>query len=303
MLRSLIYASLDMDSASQEDPSVNSAVKDVRKNLLVAINKSNASKITRRHQLYRYAKIAAILFLLVSSTVLVKKHWQQIYNYFRPVNIEMALTARGERKIIQLTDGTKIWLSPSSSLKYPDQFNGKLREVKLEGEAFFEVAKDKTHPFIIHSGQMDTRVVGTSFMINAFKEQAKYTVTVVTGIVKVSSAKTQKQVVLLPNHRSEFTPADGSLISAYAANAIDMLKRKDGILTFDGTPVKVVALAFAQYYNVQIHVENKSENCLCYGEFDTRKPVNILLAQLAAAINARVVIQDNVYIIRGGCEE
>jgi ferric-dicitrate binding protein FerR (iron transport regulator) len=67
-----------------------------------------------------------------------------------------------------LYDGTKIWLSPSSALQYQDQLVNSLREVTLDGEAFFEVAKDKKHPFIIHSGRMQTEVVGTSFNIKSY---------------------------------------------------------------------------------------------------------------------------------------
>ena len=209
--------------------------------------------------------------------------------------------------MLQLADGTKIWLSPSSSLEYPGQFIGNLREVKLEGEAFFEVAKDNTHPFIIHSDRMDTRVVGTSFTIRSYKGQAKSDVTVVTGIVRVSSQTAsgtkQVEVVLKPNQRAIFNHSNGLLTSENYLNAGQMLKRKEGVLTYDGAPVQEVMADFSRYYNLQIAIESKSKNCLCYGEFDTTKPVNIVLEQLAAAINAKIVVKRDKYIIKGGCEE
>nr|WP_256484245.1 FecR domain-containing protein [Mucilaginibacter flavidus] len=243
----------------------------------------------------------------MSSTLLLFNQYIKERNKSRNLKQLLHLSTQpGEKQMLQLYDGTKIWLSPSSSLEYQDQLIGNYREVKLEGEAFFEVAKDKKHPFIIHTGQVQTEVVGTSFNIRAFK-QNKVTVTVVTGIVKVSvwSATNLKikQVTLKPNQSADFTKETRTLKTNSVPNIQTEIKRKDGILTYNGTPVPEVIANFRRYYNLSIELENKSAQCLCYGEFDTTKPINIVLDQLAAAINAKVVYKNERYILQGGCDD
>ncbi|KQB40039.1 FecR family protein [Flavobacterium aquidurense] len=105
-------------------------------------------------------------------------------------------------KSIELSDGSKIYLAANSSFQYPEKFMGDERKVSLlKGNAFFEIAKDKTHPFIISSGEIKTKVVGTSFHIQLSKSKCE--VIVVTGKVNVS-AKGQS-VDLVPNEEALFT--------------------------------------------------------------------------------------------------
>lgn len=307
ILRSLIRAELDFAHQGEIAHSNEDAV-------LLKVKSALHHEIKENHEQHRpifitkWVKICAVWLVVACSTALLFGHfYTDIKGYFHPVKLFTMVTRAGERKSLTLSDGTKIWLSPSSSLEYPDQLTGNLREVKLEGEAFFEVAKDKKHPFIIHSGRLDTRVVGTSFNIQSFKAQTNSTVTVVTGIVKVSAFDAahikQKEVTLTPNKRSQFDNKNGNLTSIDYPNAKQMLKRKDGILNYDGTSVQDVVADFSRYYKLPIIAESKSKNCLCYGEFDTNRPVNIVLEQLAAAINAKIIIQNEKYILKGGCEE
>jgi len=308
ILRSLIRAELDFVHQGEITDSNEDAV-------LLKVKSALLHEIKENHDQHRpifitnWVKICAVWLVVACSTALLFGHfYTDIKGYFHPVKQFTMVTRAGERKSLTLSDGTKIWLSPSSSLEYPDRLIGNLREVKLEGEAFFEVAKDKKHPFIIHSDRMDTRVVGTSFNIQSYKQQQQaYTVTVVTGIVKVSALSSSGvktgTVVLKPNQRSLFDNQNGSLTSIDYPDAKQLLKRKEGILNYDGAPVQEVVADFARYYKLPIVIQSKSTNCLCYGEFNTNKPVNIVLEQLAAAINAKIIIQKDRYILKGGCEE
>lgn len=312
VLRSLIsaelgFTELDGYDSAQED----AAIAKVKSILLKKIQDRGSKpgrKKTTRWNIPAWTKIAAISFVLMMSLLLL------FIKYFdgerAPGNLmplQRASTLPGQRKLIQLYDGTKIWLSPSSSLEYRDQLTGNLREVKLEGEAFFEVAKDKKHPFVIHSERMDTRVVGTSFNIQSYKGQLRYSVTVVTGIVKVSgytsARKNQNEVLLKPNQQSNLDLNKNTLQVMAYPNAAQMLKRRDGILNYDGAQVSEVIADFSRYYNIKIAIESKSRSCLCYGEFNTTRPVHIVLEQLAAAIGAKVIVQKDKMILKGGCEE
>jgi transmembrane sensor len=307
ILRSLIRAELDFAHQGEITDSNEDAVLLKVKSALLHEIKENQGQ-HRPVFIPKWVKICAVWLVVACSTALLFGHfYTDIKGYFHPVKQFTMVTRPGERKSIKLSDGTKIWLSPSSSLEYPDQLTGNLREVKLEGEAFFEVAKDKKHPFIIHSDRMDTRVVGTSFNIQSYKQQLAYTVTVVTGIVNVSALSSSggktNAVVLRPNQRSRFDYQNSTLTSINYPDAKQMLKRKEGVLNYDGAPVQEVVADFARYFKLPIVIESKSKNCLCYGEFNTNRPVNIVLEQLAAAINAKIIIQKDRYILKGGCEE
>lgn len=255
-----------------------------------------------------WLKIAAVWLFIGSATIfmLFRHFTNRNENQIIP-QIQQLATQKGQRKLIQLFVGTKIWLSPSGSLRYADQLINNYREVWLDGEAFFEVAKDKTHPFIIHSGRMQTQVVGTSFNIKSFSKQNIYNVTVVTGIVKVSMLSPQKEklseVILKPKQQAIYNNTQGTLTDKTVATIEPVIKKRNGILSYDGTPVPDVIADFEHYYNQSIELENKSATCLCYGEFDTTKPIEIVLRQLAEAIGATIKQTDKGYFIKGGCSD
>ena len=96
-----------------------------------------------------------------------------------------------------LEDGSIIWLKGNSSLTYPEHFVNATREVSLIGEALFEVAKDASHPFVVHSNGMNTKVLGTSFNIRPIGNHVE--VVVFTGKVAVSLANSSKRILVLPS--------------------------------------------------------------------------------------------------------
>ena len=141
----------------------------------------------------KYMAAASILFLVALG-----------FFYKENVTSEKQLSFKTSDtpKSIELSDGSKIYLAANSLFQYPEKFNGEERKVSLlKGNAFFEVAKDKKHPFIISSGEIKTRVVGTSFHIQLSKSKCE--VIVVTGKVNVSSKG--QSVDLVPNEEALFT--------------------------------------------------------------------------------------------------
>lgn len=304
----LIDEEMRQYSATMPETDKHSAVLGVIKNTLLSEIRAQNSHSRKKINPYKisntWLKVAAV-WLLIGTTAmfLFFRHFSDKNNAER----HQLITHNGQKKYIQLFDGTKIWLSPSSTIKYADQLIANYREVWLDGEAFFEVAKDKKHPFIIHSGRMQTEVVGTSFNITSYIKENIYHVTVVTGIVKVAMLSDRKQkiseVILKPKGQADFDNKQATLSSKEIATIDPVVKKKNGILSYDGTPVPEVVADFKRYFNVPIELENKSATCLCYGEFDTSKPVNIALSQLTAAIGASVVEKNGGYVIQGGCAD
>lgn len=312
VLRALIHAELGFDDDDVNNKKTELAVKKVKSLILKEISKQNnaepTKKITKIFGIENWIQIAALWIIVITSVILLlNQYFKDRYKFQNLRQFQHTSTRPGEKKLLKLYDGTKIWLSPSSSLEYQDQLIGNFREVKLDGEAFFEVAKDKKHPFIIHSGRMQTEVVGTSFNIKSYSNLNIFSVTVVTGIVRVSVLQSflrkPEEIVLKPKEQAVFNNEQVSLTRKAIPDLQPVINKRDGILTYDGTPVPEVVADLKRYYNTTIELQNKSAGCLCYGQFDTTKPINIVLKQLAAAIGANVKEIDEKYVLEGGCDE
>ena len=97
-----------------------------------------------------------------------------------------ASTARGQTYQFTLPDGTRVWLNAESKISFPSQFNGKERKILLEGEGYFEVAKDKAHPFIVETDLQNIEVLGTHFNINSYADEPDTKTTLLEGSVQVT---------------------------------------------------------------------------------------------------------------------
>ncbi|MEO5685555.1 MAG: FecR family protein [Chitinophagaceae bacterium] len=111
-------------------------------------------------------------------------------------------TRKGSKTNIQLPDGTMAWLNADSKLVYDENFRGDQREVYLEGEAFFDVVKDKSRPFIIHTKTIDIRVLGTAFNVRAYTTEKTTETALFRGSVEVTLHNNpEKKIVLKPNEK------------------------------------------------------------------------------------------------------
>ncbi|GAB3425525.1 FecR family protein [Niabella aquatica] len=128
------------------------------------------------------------VFLLNNSTPALKQN--------------IVATQKGSKSNIILPDGTTVWINSDTRLTYEKSFGERKREVTLEGEAFFEVAHDKNRPFIVHTKNMDVRVLGTVFNVRAYNNEAEAQATLVSGSVEVLlKAKNNKRVILKPSEK------------------------------------------------------------------------------------------------------
>jgi transmembrane sensor len=155
-------------------------------------------------------------------------------------------------KSIQLSDGSKIYLAANSSFQYPEKFLGDERKVSLvKGNAFFEVAKDKKHPFIIQSGEIKTKVLGTSFHIQLSKSKCE--VIVVTGKVNVTTK--EQSVDLVPNEQALFS--DGKL-SRIPVDKSVLVNWYTSDITLNEATLQQVITILQYKYGVTFQFENKS---------------------------------------------
>ena len=119
-----------------------------------------------------------------------------------PENVIAATTKKGSKTNVVLPDGTKVWINADSRLSYNKSFGKYTREVYLQGEAYFDVVKDVKKPFVVHTHDMDVRVLGTTFNVKAYPENDNSEATLIKGIVEVTLKKdSMKKIVLKPNEK------------------------------------------------------------------------------------------------------
>ncbi|WP_427872515.1 FecR family protein [Flavobacterium sp. MMS24-S5] len=239
---------------------------------------------------YKNWAIAASLVFLIGLSVF-------FYQTSNAVESKQFAVKLGEHAKIELSDGTQIWLNAGSVLKYPKEFKGDTREVYLSGEAFFDVAKDKKHPFIIHTNKMDTKVLGTSFNVQAYPDQTTQEVSVATGRVNVKSTVTEENVYVTPGQKVVFKSQDNKLqaFKDIPVNAISLWRKN--IMVFEETPLPEVVATINRNYNVSIEVKNKNLNALKISAYFKELPADQVIGLVCNIINAQYKMDSGVYKI------
>ena len=165
------------------------------------------------------------------------------------------IVPEGQKSMVVLPDGSSVWLNSGSILKYKRDFNAVIREVELEGEAFFEVKKDKSRMFKVNAGEINVEVYGTAFNVKNYKEEKKFEVTVESGNVGVLKGGTQlakltkgnQATIHEGNSEVHLTDARVDVVTAWRNNE----------LIFDGTPFEEGIRYLERWYGVKITIEEK----------------------------------------------
>jgi len=157
-------------------------------------------------------------------------------------------TPRGGQHQLRLPDGTEIWLNAATTLKYPANFTAlKERRVQLSGEAYFQVAKDGSHPFIVETDRSSVEVLGTHFDVNAYKDDAVVKTTLLEGSVKVLRGAVVK--VIKPNQQAV---SDGGGIVVKEVVADDAIAWKNGYFMFSSDRLDNIMSRIARWYDVDV---------------------------------------------------
>lgn len=178
---------------------------------------------------------------------------------------------------ITLSDGTKIWLNSSSSLSFPTAFSGKERKVRLTGEAYFEVAKNKKMPFIIDvNGKQEVEVLGTHFNITAFEDDKNITTALIEGSVRVN-AKT-KQVLIKPGEMVINNLQDN--LSIRKADLDEIMAWKNDMFIFSNENIASVMKKISRWYDVEVAYKGDMTNMNIDGNYSRAKGLKSLLKNI-----------------------
>ncbi|MET0392176.1 MAG: FecR domain-containing protein [Chitinophagaceae bacterium] len=192
-------------------------------------------------------------------------------------------TKKGSKSKIQLPDGTEVWLNADSKITYNEKFQGNIREVQLEGEAFFDVVRDESRPFIIHTDVIDVKVLGTAFNVRSYADEKNTETSLIRGLVEVTLRRNpDKKFTLKPNDKlivANDSFADTSVHAAGSGPSQDVCRQLlttmakirftenesnaletlwvNNKLAFDKEPLEEIALKIERWYDVKVNITDK----------------------------------------------
>jgi ferric-dicitrate binding protein FerR (iron transport regulator) len=212
-------------------------------------------------------------------------------------------TGCAENVKVILPDRSAVWLNAGSSLSYPTSFAGeKTRVVNLNGEAYFEVEKDRTHPFIVKTNRQSVEVLGTHFDINAYENEASVKTTLIEGSVQVmpliknTNVKgTSSSAILQPKQQAILT--NGSL-QVENADLEEALAWINGKFVFRDESLTKIMSQVAQWYDINVKYENDVSDLTYWGSVSRTANLSSVLAYLSKTGNVSFKIQGKLVVVK-----
>lgn len=261
-----------------------------------------------------FYKVAAAVTLLIAACIGIlynknKNNQQAVVP--APKRTSITALSNVTQSILRqdLSDGTIVWLKPKSSIEYPDVFSKTSRTIQLKGEAFFDVARDEQRPFIVTTGNVITKVLGTSFNIKAYKDASTIEVSVMSGkvAVQMNPADTPdtpdtSEVLLTPNERVTYVKSEKRLLKEAPLQLPELAMWQVTTIEYDNVPVERVLRTLEKKFNITIQVKNTNlNNCLIRADFTNQNLADIL-EMLSSSIEATYELNDNIIYLDGaGC--
>ncbi len=233
----------------------------------------------KRRLVFSLSTVAACgMLVFIGYSIYFKNNTGKTIAVARDENV--VTTKKGSRSLVQLPDGTQVWLNADSKITYPENFRKDIREVRLTGEAFFDVVKDKSHPFLIHTAVLDLKVLGTAFNVRSYPNEKNTEAALIRGSIEVVVRKNPgKKIILSPNQKLIVKNTEPGTIENKGPNkkmaddlqmiAIDKIKvdKKDSsaietawvrnTLAFDGESLEDIARSLERWYDVHVIFKNE----------------------------------------------
>lgn len=264
--------------------------------LFSSIEKKTISKMKTRRLFLQYMKYAAavVLGIGVSLSTLYLTN-QEILS---TVGNYKLVTSKGEKSYLQLPDGTKVWLNSCTTLEYAENYGYSNRSIYLDGEAYFEVAKNKDLPFVVKANGIDVKAIGTAFNVSAYMEDSQLTTTLFNGKVAVQPTLTKQEVLLEPNqvavydksrNKIEVVPYDKKLFAQW----------RGGFLSFEMMYLQDITKLLERNYNVVFRYENQGIKKLRFsGSFRNNEDLSEILNVIKTNTGTRYQILKDTIVIK-----
>lgn len=198
----------------------------------------------------------------------------------------------GQYKVV-LPDHSSVWLNANSVLKFPTSFSKGIRKVNLSGEGYFEITKDKEHPFIVASGNQLVKVLGTHFNVNDYPEEKEVKTTLLEGSISLgllsSSGDLSKAVILKPGQQAR---NNGSSIVTANIDAENTIDWKNGRFNFNNDRLEDIMTKLARWYDVKVIYEDENLKQKIFGGSTLRtNNISVILSKLQLTGEVRFTIK------------
>lgn len=201
----------------------------------------------------------------------------------------------GGKYMLVLPDNSKVWLNSNSSLTYAAAFTGAKREVELKGEAYFEIAKDAKHPFVVKSGRSAVQVLGTHFNVSAYPDESLSEVTLCEGSVKITVGS--QFALLKPGQQASFNRHD-DMIALKVVDVEEAIDWKNGYFQFDNAGIEKVMNKIKRWYNIDIAFEGVKPDVKFTGMISRNNKLSKILGLLQSTGGVDFEILENKVIVK-----
>jgi transmembrane sensor len=246
-----------------------------------------------------YQRIAAILFI---PLVLGFGYWAFHSGQIQQQSFATIHSPEGARTEFSLPDGTTGWLNSGSVLTYPVEFAGN-REVKIEGEAYFEVVRRQGEPFYVKTEELTVKVLGTSFNVSAYKDDKEASVILKEGKVRISRQDGKEGYVMSPNEKFIYD-FNQKVARISQVDAAAQTAWTQGFLSFRGEPLSEVMKKLARWYNVDYEIRDKTLQNYSFKATFKDEQLDEILRMIALTtpmkyrIEERKLTDDGIYMKR-----
>jgi len=206
---------------------------------------------------YYALRISAIFFFLITTTFVIQTILTSLN---KEIVYQEIVVPKGSRSHFNLPDGTKVWLSNNSSIRYPSEFSGDFRELEMEGEAYFDVKHDSKKPFIVNIGNNRIKVLGTQFSVTAYPDDNIVRADLVKGSIQFDIANSKNgfnSYIIKPLHSLVLDRTSGKLYGSMIPDGFYDYWQK-GIYQFRNETLEDLAMKIDRIYNTQIVFENET---------------------------------------------
>lgn len=205
------------------------------------------------------------------SLVYAGKAQQRAYNKIA--------TPKGGQYQISLPDGTKVWLNAASILSYPAAFTGDKREVRLLGEAYFEVKKNKKMPFVVYTKGQEIEVLGTHFNVDAYEDESHTKTTLLEGSVAVKVVGSAAKALLKPGEQAIF---EYNHLDVSAIDVAEVMAWKEGYFLFQDEDISAIMRKISRWYDVEIAYAANISSKKIGGKISRDKSLETVLKTLSS---------------------
>jgi len=262
------------------------------------LKKTKIRLFPRRSNIFNILQRVAAVFILAGVFSAAYIH----YNTSVPMSVisEQPLMMQevsaifGTRSKFELPDGTTVYLNSGSKLIFPTRFNDNTRKVELVGEAFFDVTPNPAKPFIVKTSEINVKVLGTAFNLQAYPESKEISTTLVHGkvILETESAGNSKQIAeLKPSDHAVFNAKDKAINISAEEDLDKFIGWKDGKLVFFDDPIENVSDKLGNWYNVTVKIQNAELKKYRFTATFTDEPIEQVLDLLSKSSPIRYRIK------------